>query len=125
MIEARDDLLEPPMNATERMYAAVAGEVPDRVPVYPKIWFDVAAKYTDTPFLQVIEDPFTALRVMMEAGLAVGADADITVIDPNITWTVDVTSFESQSQNSPFNGEQLSGRARQVFIGGELRYELS
>ncbi len=75
MIEARADLLEPPMNATERMYAAVAGEVPDRVPVYPKIWFDVAAKYTDTPFLQVIEDPFTALRVMMEAGLVVGADA--------------------------------------------------
>ena len=69
-------------------------------------------------------NPAQALGIK-KGSLAVGADADITIIDPNITWTVDVTSFESQSQNSPFNGEQLSGRARQVFIGGELRYELS
>ena len=69
-------------------------------------------------------NPAQALGIK-KGTLAVGADADITIIDPNISWIVDVTSFKSQSQNSPFNGEQLTGKARQVFISGELRYELS
>lgn len=69
-------------------------------------------------------NPAKALGIN-KGSLAPGSDADITIIDPNLAWTVDATSFKSRSQNSPFNGEQLTGRARQVFVGGELRYELS
>ena len=31
-----------------------------------------------------------------------GADADITVIDPDLSWTVDVKAFHSRGKNSPF-----------------------
>lgn len=64
-----------PMNATERMYTAVAGGVPDRVPVYPKMWLDVAGVITDTDFCEMIRNPILILSTMMEAGLIVGADA--------------------------------------------------
>src|SRR5690242_17638989 len=41
----------------------------------------------------------------LDAGtLSPGARADITLIDPNLKWTVDVNQFQSASRNSPFNG---------------------
>ncbi|MCY2995742.1 MAG: dihydroorotase [Planctomycetota bacterium] len=53
--------------------------------------------------------------------LQVGADADITVIDPELAWTVDPSQFRSKSKNTPFAGWQLKGRAVHVFVGGERK----
>ena len=64
-----------PLTPSERLYVAVSGGVPDRVPVVPKIWVDLAANLTGTPFVDVLEDPLVALRVIVEAGRLVGADA--------------------------------------------------
>jgi dihydroorotase len=50
--------------------------------------------------------------------LAIGADADITIIDPDIEWTVDASLFKSKSKNTPFNGWQLKGRAVRTIVGG-------
>ena len=36
--------------------------------------------------------------------LAVGADADVTIIDPESAWTVDPSRFRSKSSNTPFAG---------------------
>ena len=52
--------------------------------------------------------------------LSAGADADITIIDPNIEWTVDSAQFKSKSKNTPFNGWKLKGRAVQTIVGGKL-----
>jgi hypothetical protein len=41
----------------------------------PKIWADLAGNLTGTTFCDIIADPGLALRVIVEAGLAVGADA--------------------------------------------------
>jgi len=65
----------PAMTPSERLYAAVSGDVPDRVPVVPKIWVDLAANLTGTSFVDVLEDPLLALRVIVDAGRLVGADA--------------------------------------------------
>ncbi|MBI3985588.1 MAG: hypothetical protein HY343_01595 [Lentisphaerae bacterium] len=62
------------MTPAERLYTAVSGGVPDRVPVVPKIFVDSAAHITGTSLIDVIQDPLTALRVILEAGLAVGVD---------------------------------------------------
>lgn len=54
-----------------------------------------------------------------------GAVADITLIDPNLSWRVDVASFRSKSVNSPFDGWTLQGRAVTTIVGGRVKYRLS
>ena len=54
--------------------------------------------------------------------LAIGADADITIIDPQVRWTVDSAQFRSKSTNTPFCGWELKGRADTVIVGGEVRF---
>lgn len=53
--------------------------------------------------------------------LAIGADADVTIIDPSASWTVDPTKFKSKSGNSPFGGWKLRGRADTVIVGGKIK----
>jgi dihydroorotase len=55
--------------------------------------------------------------------LAIGADADITVIDPAARWTVDPAKFHSKSSNTPFAGWKLQGRADTVIVGGRVKYQ--
>ncbi len=55
--------------------------------------------------------------------LRIGADADITVIDPDVTWTVDPLKFKSKSTNTPFAGWKLRGRADTVIVGGRVKLQ--
>ncbi|MGO8691209.1 MAG: dihydroorotase [Thermoguttaceae bacterium] len=54
--------------------------------------------------------------------LQIGADADVTIIDPKVRWKVDPSQFHSKSANTPFAGWELTGRAEVVLVGGEIRY---
>jgi dihydroorotase len=54
--------------------------------------------------------------------LAIGADADVTVIDPDVRWTVDPARFHSKSSNTPFAGWKLQGRADTVIVGGRVKF---
>jgi len=54
--------------------------------------------------------------------LKVGADADVTVIDPDEEWTVDTRTFQSLSKNTPFNAWRLRGRAVVTIVGGDIKY---
>jgi len=56
--------------------------------------------------------------------LAPGAIADVTLIDLNRTWQVDVNTFASQSRNCPFNGWTLRGRAVMTIVGGKVVWKL-
>jgi dihydroorotase len=55
--------------------------------------------------------------------LGEGMDADITVIDPQLKWTVDVQAFRSRGKNSPFNGRQMQGKAILTIVGGDIKYD--
>jgi dihydroorotase len=62
-----------------------------------------------------------ALILKLNKGmLTVGADADVTIIDPNIEWLVDASRFRSKSMNTPFNGWKLKGRAVLTIVGGKI-----
>jgi dihydroorotase len=52
--------------------------------------------------------------------LAVGASADLTLIDLHRDWTVDVTTFASKSRNCPYNGWKLQGKAVMTMVGGKI-----
>jgi len=54
--------------------------------------------------------------------LAVGADADITIIDPDVRWEVNPAEFRSKSSNTPFGGWKLRGRAEVVLVGGRVKF---
>ncbi len=55
--------------------------------------------------------------------LAPGAPADITVVEPEVEWTVDSARFFSRSRNTPFHGRRLTGRVAQTWVGGRLVFE--
>jgi len=57
--------------------------------------------------------------------LQVGADADVTIIDPKVRWTVDPSKFRSKSANTPFAGWELTGRAEVVIVGGKIKFDTS
>jgi dihydroorotase len=57
--------------------------------------------------------------------LAVGADADVTVIDPNLAWTIDVKDFKGKSGNCPFQGWDVKGRAVATVVGGDVKWQLA
>jgi dihydroorotase len=56
--------------------------------------------------------------------LAVGAPADVTLIDPDLEWTVKIDKFESASRNSPFDGWKLKGRAVRTIVRGKTVWQL-
>jgi len=50
--------------------------------------------------------------------LALGAAADVTLLDPDLEWVVDKASFVSKGRNTPFHGWKLQGRAVRTIVGG-------
>jgi dihydroorotase len=48
-----------------------------------------------------------------------GRPANLTVIDPTTTWTVDPSRLASRSRNTPYAGRSMTGRVRHTFLRGE------
>ncbi len=55
--------------------------------------------------------------------LKVGGPADITIIDPEITWTIRAAELTSMSKNTPFEGRRVMGRARATIVNGRVVFE--
>ncbi|WP_405318576.1 dihydroorotase [Ruminococcus sp.] len=55
--------------------------------------------------------------------LAVGANADIALIDTNEEWTVDVEKLHGKSKNTPFKGMTLTGKVKMTILGGKAVFE--
>lgn len=43
--------------------------------------------------------------------IKIGEIANLTIIDPELIWTVDISKFKSKSKNSPFDKRLLTGKA--------------
>ncbi|APG25854.1 dihydroorotase [Syntrophotalea acetylenica] len=55
--------------------------------------------------------------------LEVGRPADVTIIDPEVKWTMDPAAGRSRSQNTPFGGWKLKGRAICTLVDGRVRFK--
>ena len=53
-----------------------------------------------------------------------GANADVTIFDPNTEWTVDTDEFVSKGKNSPLHGQMLKGKVVMTVVGGEVVFEI-
>jgi dihydroorotase len=71
---------------------------------------DLIAKFTVAP---------AKLLRLTKGTLSVGADADVTVFDPDREWVFDRETTASKSFNSPFYGWPLKGRTIATIVGGK------
>ena len=56
-------------------------------------------------------------------GIQVGADADLTLIDPAKQIRVDATKFSSKSRNTPFDGWSLRGSPAATIVQGKIVWQ--
>lgn len=55
-----------------------------------------------------------------KGSLEAGKVADITIINPNITYTIDPASFVSKGKNTPFGGMEVRGKAVYTIVNGAV-----
>lgn len=60
----------------------------------------------------------------MRGTLSPGAVADVTLIAPDLEWTVDQRQTASLSRNNPFDGWELKGRAVRTVVAGKTVWTL-
>jgi len=66
-----------------------------------------------------------ARLLQIDAGtLSAGRPADVTLIAPELEWTFDVSTSQSLSRNTPFDGWNLKGRAVRTIVGGRTVWQL-
>ena len=63
-------------------------------------------------------NPARILRLDDRGTLRAGTRADITIIDPEMTWTFDVLKSKSKSRNTPFDGYTFRGAPVATIVGG-------
>ena len=55
--------------------------------------------------------------------LAAGAAADVTIIDPELSWTLEADKLASKSKNTPFDGWIMQGAATHTLVAGKVVYQ--
>jgi len=79
-------------------------------------WSEAMAKMTVNP----------AKILKLNLGqIKIGYPADLTIIDPKQSWTVDVSAFKSKSKNSPFGGRRLKGKVVCTIVNGKIVYSIT
>jgi len=54
--------------------------------------------------------------------LSVGANADVTIFDPEAAWTVTPSTLKSQGKNTPFLNMEVTGRVIYTLLNGQFTY---
>ena len=71
---------------------------------------DLIAKFTTAP---------ARLLNLKKGTLSIGADADVTVFNPDQQWVFDRAASASKSKNTPFQNWTLKGRVIGTIVAGK------
>lgn len=66
-------------------------------------------------------NPAKILNLKEQGIIKIGHKANLTVIDPNITYKVNVDEFKTKCKISPFEGMEFKGKAVTVVVNGEIK----
>lgn len=58
-----------------------------------------------------------------KGSIAIGKDADLTLIDPQASWTVRGAEFYSKGKITPFEGTTFQGRVQTTLVRGTVVYD--
>lgn len=47
---------------------------------------------------------------------------DVTILDPDLEWTFNVSQSQSKSRNTPFDGWTMRGATVATIVGGRIVY---
>lgn len=64
--------------------------------------------------------PAELYGIQGKGSIAVGMDADLTIVDLNRKWTFKRSHVESKCGWSPYEGETFTGAVEHVVLGGEV-----
>lgn len=89
------------------------------LPIYLQIFYHTK-KLSPLEFIKRFTvNPASVLNIP-RGSVSLGDIADITIIDPEMSWTYDVNSSFSKSRNSPFHKRQLKGKAVYTIVSGQV-----
>ncbi|MFN2576435.1 MAG: dihydroorotase [Pyrinomonadaceae bacterium] len=67
-------------------------------------------------------NPARILSLQDRGTFRAGARADVTLLDPEFSWTFEVARSKSKSRNTPFDGYRFNGAAVATIVGGRVAY---
>jgi dihydroorotase len=73
-----------------------------------------------TRLLEKLTSGPARLLKISKGTLGIGADGDVTIFDPERRWVYDRKDTESKSQNSPFHGWPMRGKAVATIVAGKI-----
>jgi dihydroorotase len=84
----------------------------------------IEPKVVDWPGLIKLMTVNPAKIIGIDKGtLGKGKQADVTIIDPNAEYKIDVNKFRSKSKNCPYHGWVVKGKVEKTIVQGEVRFE--
>lgn len=69
------------------------------------------------------EGPAHIYAIRRKGRIAVGFDADLTLVDPDAQWVIGDQPLHTKCRWTPFAGWQVRGAVRQVFVRGRLAFD--
>jgi dihydroorotase len=86
------------------------------------VWTELVAAGVLTPVQAITKMTLNPARILgiPKGTLETGADADITIIDPELSESVAPAMFASKGRNTPFAGRVLKGLPWATIVGGRI-----
>ncbi len=91
----------------------------------PIIYTEFVEKGILTPLEMAEKMSYNPAKVIgVDRGrLQVGADGDVTIIDPNFEFEINPASFFSKGKNTPYAGKKVKGLVKATIIDGRVVYQ--
>jgi dihydroorotase len=78
---------------------------------------------TATRFVEAMSTSAARVGRLAGGSLRVGEVADITMLDPELRWTVARDTIRSKQLNSPWLGKEMRGACTRTIVRGEVVFE--